>query len=45
VSDQTDEVIEFIKNRHPHLARTVIAECVTAMTDWVAAEIEKDHQA
>ena len=44
MADQTDEVVQFIRVRHPELDPDDIIKCVTAMGEWVAAEVEKEHR-
>ena len=44
MADQTSDVVQFIRDRHPELDPGDIAKCVTAMSEWVAAEVEKEHR-
>lgn len=44
MTDQRSEVIEFIWKKHPELDIEAITKCVAAMSEWVALEVEKDHQ-
>lgn len=43
MADQTAEVITFIWGKHPELDPGDITKCVTAMSEWTAAEAEKDY--
>jgi hypothetical protein len=44
VTDQTSDVISFIWDKHPELDIETITKCVAAMSEWVAAETEKNHE-
>ena len=43
MSDQTADVIAFIWNKHPELDIEAITKCVAAISEWVAAEVERDR--
>lgn len=42
--DQTPEVLEFIRERHPEISTDDIMKCIESMSEWVTLEIEKEYQ-
>ena len=42
MADQTGDVIQFIRDKHPELDIETISKCVDAMSEWVALEMEKE---
>jgi hypothetical protein len=42
--DQTQEVIDFVRDRHPELSVDDIVKCIESFSEWVALEMKKEYQ-
>lgn len=41
--DQTQDLLQFIKDKHPELSTDDIMKCIDAISEWIIQEQEKEY--